>query len=153
MRDITKREYFAAMAMQGLLAHHGTIDDENERAFRSGFDEEGNLLQPDVEGYIPKEYYTNELADYAVAYADELIRNLSRGNAQISMSEVEPTLSMNGDLFLLHRFIDDDRRFKLENLVSDAVERAGDNVHLLDRLVTYFEECTNTLKKAVSSKT
>ena len=44
---LTKREYFAAMAMQGLLAHHGDGD-----------------------------YSRDSIASYAVAHADELLTEL-----------------------------------------------------------------------------
>ena len=46
---LTKREYFAAMAMQGLLAKHGDDD-----------------------------YQCEQIASYAVAHADELLKRLER---------------------------------------------------------------------------
>lgn len=46
---LTKREYFAAMAMQGLLAKHGDDD-----------------------------YQAEQIADYAVAHADALLKKLER---------------------------------------------------------------------------
>ena len=77
MKDITKREYFAAMAMQGLLTHHGTYDEGYERSFRTFMDELGDFQQPDVEGYIPNEYTADDLAETALVYADAIIKKLA----------------------------------------------------------------------------
>ncbi len=77
MADITKREYFAAMAMQGLLAHHGIYDESDERKLRDFEDEFGDLKYADVEGYIPNEYTADDLAETALVYADAIIKKLA----------------------------------------------------------------------------
>lgn len=77
MKDITKREYFAAMAMQGLLAHHGIYDEGYLRNFSPSDDDLLNVELTEVEGYIPNEYPADDLAKTALVYADAIIKKLA----------------------------------------------------------------------------